>query len=66
MALRSEAAERTEVERERVEVGLVRLGVLDMDDTGSSAKSPREAFVGATSLVAASIRLAEKLTAEME
>lgn len=35
--LRSEPADRSEVERDNVEVGLVRLGVLDIED----ASSPR-------------------------
>lgn len=37
-AVRSEPADRSEVERESVEVGLVRLGVLDMDEDASSMR----------------------------
>ena len=50
----SEAAERREADRDRVEVGLVRLGVLDMDDAGSSPKLSRREVVKVASMPAVS------------
>lgn len=40
MLIRSEPADRTDVERESVEVGLVKLGVLENDDDDGSSPSP--------------------------
>ena len=63
---RSSRADRSEVERERVEVGLVKLGVLDMEDWVSSTGASRcqAECLGADRSASGSSLVAEKRRVE--